>query len=152
MQRTKPGRTAEPEVYGITTARRGQRDDVHDRMVKYSISMGVRMVCLVMAFVVTGWLAWVFVAGAVILPYVAVLLANAGRETAPKAPPTLIGAGGGAPRQLALGAAPRRSSSGQRPAGPRPAGPPSGQWQHAYRPPGASTAPPAAPRPAARAS
>jgi hypothetical protein len=160
VQRSKPGRPERlsrrgaapaPEVYGITTARRGQRDDVHDRMVKYAVSMGVRMVCLVLAFVVHGWLAWVFVAGAVILPYVAVLLANAGRETAPRAPTTLIGAGGGAPRQLALGAAPRRPAPA--PGGPaRPAGasartgtsartgasaPPAGQWQHAYRPPGA---------------
>lgn len=77
VERRRPARRGgASEVYGITTARRGQHDDVHARMVKYAVSMGIRMVCLVLAFVVHGWLAWVFVAGAVLLPYVAVLLAN----------------------------------------------------------------------------
>lgn len=35
------------------------------------------MVCFVLALVVDGWLRWVLLAGAVVLPAVAVLLANA---------------------------------------------------------------------------
>lgn len=69
-------------MHRITDARRSREDDQRDRMIKYSVAMTVRMVCLVLAFVVTGPLRWVFIAGAVILPYVAVLIANASREQA----------------------------------------------------------------------
>jgi hypothetical protein len=41
--------------------------------------MGVRVVCLVLAiFFLTGWLRWVGMAAAIILPWIAVVLANAG--------------------------------------------------------------------------
>ncbi len=46
-------------------------------MKRYLISMAVRTVCVVLAVVVAGPLRWVFIAGAVILPYVAVVMANA---------------------------------------------------------------------------
>ena len=36
------------------------------------------------------WSAWLFVPGAVVLPYVAVLLANAGRERSPSAPAAVV--------------------------------------------------------------
>jgi hypothetical protein len=40
--------------------------------------MGLRTVCFVAAIVVgPGWLRWVLVAGALLLPYVAVVMANA---------------------------------------------------------------------------
>ena len=47
-------------------------------MVKYSIAMSIRMVCLILVFVVPG--AWAIVAGvgAIVLPYIAVVLANVG--------------------------------------------------------------------------
>ncbi len=41
--------------------------------------MSIRAVCIVLAFVVPGPLRWVFIAGAVVLPYVAVVIANAGQ-------------------------------------------------------------------------
>lgn len=44
--------------------------------------MGIRTVCLVLAVVASGWLQWAFLAGAIVLPYVAVVMANAGRERA----------------------------------------------------------------------
>ncbi len=61
-------------------------------MVRYAISMAIRTVCVVLAVVVDGPLRWVFVAGAVLLPYVAVVLANAGRERGGSGPaaPTLV--------------------------------------------------------------
>ena len=41
--------------------------------------MGIRTVCLALAiFVASGVLRWIFVGLAVVLPYVAVILANAG--------------------------------------------------------------------------
>ena len=40
--------------------------------------MGIRTVCFLSAvFVGPGWLRWVLVVGAVVLPYVAVVMANA---------------------------------------------------------------------------
>ena len=46
-------------------------------MVKYSIAMGIRMVCIVLVFVFPAiW--WVFGIGAVVLPYIAVVVANVG--------------------------------------------------------------------------
>ncbi len=134
------------QVHGITTARRSQRDDVHDRMVKYGVSMGIRLVCFVLAFVFYGhWSSWIFVAGAVLLPYVAVLLANAGRETAPRAPAALLPPGAAsAPRptapapRSALGPVTvvRDESAGDRPG--------RGEWQHSYPPPGSRSDQPAA--------
>lgn len=73
-------------VQRITDARRSHSDDQHARIVKYSVSMAIRAVCLILAFVVTGPLRWVFITGAVVLPYVAVVIANAGREQTPRAP------------------------------------------------------------------
>lgn len=70
------------EVHSITSARRALSEDLHDRNIRYLVSMGIRTACLFLA-VFTGdpW-RWVFVAGAVVLPYVAVIVANAGRERA----------------------------------------------------------------------
>ncbi len=45
-------------------------------MVKYAISMSVRMVCIVAMLFVTGWWLLLCVIGAIVLPYVAVVLAN----------------------------------------------------------------------------
>jgi hypothetical protein len=42
--------------------------------------MGVRTACVVAAIFVPGWPRWVLIAGAVVLPYFAVVMANAGRE------------------------------------------------------------------------
>ena len=67
-------------VHQITGARRGVRDDVNSRTRRYLASMGVRTVCFLLAVVTDGWLRWVMVAAAVILPYVSVVFANAGRE------------------------------------------------------------------------
>jgi Protein of unknown function (DUF3099) len=49
---------------------------MHQRMVKYALAMGIRMVCLILIFVVDGWLKIVMVAGAVFLPWIAVVIAN----------------------------------------------------------------------------
>ncbi|GAA3286651.1 DUF3099 domain-containing protein [Arthrobacter citreus] len=65
----------------ITDARTAHTDEMRARMIKYSVSMGIRIVCLGLLFVVHGWLLWVVVAGAVVLPYFAVIIANAGSDT-----------------------------------------------------------------------
>ncbi len=67
-------------VYQITGARRGVREDVDSRTRRYLVSMGVRTVCFILAVVTHGWLRWAFIALALILPYLSVVFANAGRE------------------------------------------------------------------------
>jgi hypothetical protein len=54
--------------------------------VRYLLSMGIRVVCIVLAVMVSGPLRWVFIVGAIVLPYVAVLIANAGREASGQGP------------------------------------------------------------------
>lgn len=49
-------------------------------MVRYAISMGIRALCFVLAVVVQNWMTWVFLALAVVLPYIAVTVANAGTD------------------------------------------------------------------------
>jgi Flp pilus assembly protein TadB len=61
----------------ITTARTGHSADVRKRQTRYLISMGIRTACVVLAVVSSGTLRWAFVAGAAILPYIAVVMANA---------------------------------------------------------------------------
>ena len=61
----------------ITSARPAHSVDIRRREVRYLISMALRTICFVLAIVTTGPLRWTFVAGAVFLPYVAVVLANA---------------------------------------------------------------------------
>ena len=62
----------------ITTARRSLSQEQAGRTRKYLISMGIRTVCVIAAIFVPGWPRWVFIAGAVFLPYFAVVIANAG--------------------------------------------------------------------------
>lgn len=52
-------------------------------MLKYVIMMGVRVACFVAMILVTpyGWYTWLFAAGAVFLPYIAVVVANVGQES-----------------------------------------------------------------------
>ena len=50
-------------------------------MIKYAVAMGIRMVCLILIFVVDGWLKILPVIGAVFLPWIAVIIAN-GSDTA----------------------------------------------------------------------
>jgi predicted tellurium resistance membrane protein TerC len=47
------------------------------RMVRYTIAMATRMVCVVLAVVLPyTFFTWIFWAGAIFLPYFAVVLAN----------------------------------------------------------------------------
>lgn len=49
---------------------------MRQRMIKYAVAMGIRMVCLILIFVVDGWLKILPVIGAVFLPWFAVIIAN----------------------------------------------------------------------------
>ncbi|MFH9350140.1 DUF3099 domain-containing protein [Kitasatospora sp. NPDC017646] len=78
-------------VYRITGARSSLSEDVRGRQRRYVISMLVRTLCVLLAVAlwdVQRWLAFAALAGGVLLPYFAVLVANAGREQAPGLPST----------------------------------------------------------------
>jgi hypothetical protein len=61
----------------ITTASSSRNEEIAARQRRYLLSMSLRTVCFVLAVVTEGWVRWVMVAGALILPYVAVVMANA---------------------------------------------------------------------------
>jgi hypothetical protein len=69
-------------VFSVTSAKSGQRDDLLGREIRYGISMGIRTLCFIGAVIVWqaggGWWAWLLFAGALVLPYTSVILANAG--------------------------------------------------------------------------
>lgn len=67
-------------VHAITSVPRALSADVHSRTVRYLVSMAVRTGCLFGALLTTGVLRWVMITGAIVLPYIAVVAANAGRE------------------------------------------------------------------------
>jgi hypothetical protein len=69
-----------PEVHRITNAAEGMKQQQADRNKKYMWSMSIRMVCFVAALLTDGPLRWVLLFGSLVLPWVAVVLANAGRE------------------------------------------------------------------------
>jgi len=73
---TTEGRDGEPVL--ITEAAPSLDQQLAARRKKYLIMMGTRVVCLVLAaaFYHTPWLLAIFVAGAVALPWMAVLIAN----------------------------------------------------------------------------
>ena len=72
-------RTAEP-VQRITGAPESLADDISRRTRRYLTQMSIRVVCFIGAVAIDHWVRWVLLVGAVVLPYIAVLLANAGRE------------------------------------------------------------------------
>jgi hypothetical protein len=70
-------RDREPEVIRITSAPESPQQELGHRERRYVISMAIRTVCFVGAIAVgPGWLRWVLVAAAFLLPYVAVVMAN----------------------------------------------------------------------------
>lgn len=69
------------EVPSITSAPEPLEEDQARRTRRYLIQMGIRIVCFVGAVLVDVlWIRLVLVAAAVVLPYSAVLFANAGRD------------------------------------------------------------------------
>lgn len=72
--------SGDEDVFTITGAQRGLSVEQGGRTRKYLISMAIRTACVIAAIFTPGWLRWVFIAAAIALPYLAVVVANAGRE------------------------------------------------------------------------
>ena len=69
-------------VQSATALPAAPQDDRKKRMLKYTIAMSVRTVCLIALVIVPDWWRYVFGVGAVVLPYIAVVLANVGSSGA----------------------------------------------------------------------
>jgi len=80
-------RSRDDDVVEITSAPQTRAAEQAGRQRRYLISMIVRTLCFVGAVAVgPGVLRWVLITGAVFLPYVAVLFANARADLAPGNP------------------------------------------------------------------
>lgn len=91
MRKLRDGGDA--QVFRITGARQSLQDDVRGRQRRYVISMSVRTVSVILAAVlwnVERHVAIVALVLGAVLPYIAVVIANAGRENAPSLPSTFV--------------------------------------------------------------
>ncbi|MFF7157275.1 DUF3099 domain-containing protein [Streptomyces sp. NPDC008139] len=82
-----------PEVFQITGARTGLTEDVAGRQRRYIISMSIRTLSVILTVVlwdVERVLAWGMLVVGLLLPYVAVVFANAGRENVPSLPSSFV--------------------------------------------------------------
>jgi hypothetical protein len=68
----------------ITNAGPSLKDDQSGRARRYFISMMIRTACFILTVVLPSPYRWIALTGALLLPYVAVIVANAGRETIQK--------------------------------------------------------------------
>ncbi|WP_270889373.1 DUF3099 domain-containing protein [Pedococcus sp. 5OH_020] len=78
----------EPVVQSVTSAPSSLAEEQSGRIRRYLVTMGIRTVCFVLAVVTATagapWWVWgSFAVAAVVLPYVAVVMANAVRPRPP---------------------------------------------------------------------
>jgi uncharacterized membrane protein YgcG len=77
------GARAQP-VHLVTQARRPMSEDIRYRQRRYLIMMGIRTICFAIAIVLfvahLRWLILIPAVGAILIPYIAVIFANGGRE------------------------------------------------------------------------
>ena len=69
------------EVHAVTDAGVALSTDQAGRMKRYFASMMIRTACFILAVILPSPCRWMALVGAVALPYIAVVVANAGRET-----------------------------------------------------------------------
>ena len=109
VSRKPPG---SDEVHRITSAPEPLADDQARRARRYLAQMSVRVVCFGVAVLtwhhVYAWVSVALLVAAVVLPYIAVLLANAGRERRDEPPPYVD------PRSITAGRPPGQLDEGPR--------------------------------------
>lgn len=68
----------------VTSLPQAPQDEATARVRRYWITMGIRMACFALTVLITpyGWYTWVFAIAAAVLPYIAVVFANAVSPTA----------------------------------------------------------------------
>lgn len=72
----------------MTSLPQSPQDEATGRVRRYVLTMVIRMVCFALTIFVTpyGWYTWVFAIATAVLPYIAVVFANAISPTASPAP------------------------------------------------------------------
>lgn len=70
-------------VPAVTSLPQSPRDEVDHRVRRYVLTMTIRFICFGLMFFVQpfGWYTWVFAIAAAVLPYIAVVFANAGSDS-----------------------------------------------------------------------
>ena len=88
MRHDRPTR----EVSVVTSAKLSHSDDISMRQRRYVITQSLRIVCVILAALLPVSLAWkgLFVAGAILLPWFGVVMANAGPTVNRKRETSLI--------------------------------------------------------------
>jgi hypothetical protein len=69
------------QFQSITEAGSALSDDLPGRQRKYFFSMMIRTACFLLAVFTPSPYRWIFLVGAITLPYISVIVANGGRET-----------------------------------------------------------------------
>ena len=77
----KTGKSQPSNVYDITAAPASLTRDQAGRQKRYFISMMLRTACFILTVLLPSPWRWFALLGAVTLPYFAVVIANAGRES-----------------------------------------------------------------------
>jgi hypothetical protein len=75
------GKSGGEEVFDVTSAPKSLTNDLAGRQRRYLISMMIRTGCFILTVILPSPYRWFALAGAVTLPYIAVVIANAGRES-----------------------------------------------------------------------
>ena len=124
------GRSAHESITSLPAA---PADERRGRMLEYTVMMSIRVLCIISLIWVRGWWLVIPAAGAIFLPYFAVVVANAVRPRAgvPERPGSILPASSGSARSgdsAPAGSAPDDSASagsasdGSAPAGTSPEG------------------------------
>jgi len=67
----------------VTSLPLAPQDEVAHRVRRYALTMSIRIACFALMVLVQpyGWYTWVFAIAAAVLPYIAVVFANAGSDS-----------------------------------------------------------------------
>ena len=77
-------------VYSVSGVRGSLTADIRARQRRYVISMGVRTLWFLAAIVTPSPWRWILLGAAMVLPHIAVVVANGGREPTRDAPPPVV--------------------------------------------------------------
>lgn len=65
----------------VTDAQHAHEVESNGRMRRYIILMAIRLACFFIAALTHGWVRWTAAAGAIVLPWIAVVIANTVRRS-----------------------------------------------------------------------
>ncbi|MGN7949889.1 DUF3099 domain-containing protein [Microbacterium sp. 22215] len=74
---------SKPLVPAVTSLPQSLQAEADHRVRRYALTMTIRIVCFALMMFVQpyGWYTWVFALAAAVLPYIAVVFANAGSDS-----------------------------------------------------------------------